>query len=69
MPHNLTMTNGQYMRIETAAGGLGASPRAFVREAHKLLSPKGRTRAMRAERHSWIRSGLAVLIDNKEMLP
>ena len=57
------MNDAQYMRIETLAGGLGCGNRAFIKAAHTLLSPLGRSRYRREVRHSWLREGLAKLND------
>ena len=52
------MTFAQYLRIETAAGGVGCSDRQFIKYAHVLLSPDGRKRWLRDARHEWLRDGL-----------
>lgn len=52
------MTQGQYMRVETDAGGMGCTYRAFVRAAWGMLSPEGKRQGARAARHIWIRDGL-----------
>ena len=55
----MTMTDGQFFRIDTIAGGSGASDRAFIRAAWSRLSAEGKSKEARALRHAWIRSGLA----------
>ena len=55
------MQFSQYCRIETAAGGVGCTPRQFIKAAHGLLSPKGKNRQSREARHAWLREGLAML--------
>lgn len=52
------MLYAQYCRIEWNAGGVGCSVRGFLRECRKLLSDKGKSFAMREQRHAWLRAGL-----------
>ncbi len=52
------MMFAQYCRIETKAGGISATNRAFVRAAHSLLSNRGKSQQMRLMRHRWLREGL-----------
>lgn len=53
------MMTSTYLRIETRAGGLGASPREFVRAAHKSLRPEvRRSFAHRSARHQFLRDVL-----------
>lgn len=49
---------GQYCRIETAAGGLWCSDRAFIRQCLALLAPGWHARKFREARHKWIREHL-----------
>lgn len=54
------MNYSQYCRIESAAGGVACSDRAFIRAALRLISEKHRrARSKRAARHEWLRAGLA----------
>lgn len=55
----MQMTWAQFQRIETLAGGIAATNRAFIRAAHSRLSREGKARRNREARHAWIRSGLA----------
>ena len=57
------MLYSQYERIESIAGGVGASNRQFVRACHTRLNKLAKTRKMRSERHDWIRGGLAHFAD------
>ena len=52
------MIHTQAMRIESLAGGVAATNRQFIRAAHTLLSTKGKSAAMRKQRHEWLRGGL-----------
>ena len=54
----MKMSYAQYLRIETSAGGVTASPRAFIRACRKRLSAAGKGRQCRSLRHMWIRDGL-----------
>ena len=54
------MLASQYMRIESRAGGTQCSARDFVRACHEILNPLGRGRALRDERHGWIKAGLKI---------
>ena len=47
-----------YCRIETAAGGVYASPRALVRATRARFRPEALTREHREARHAYIRSVL-----------
>ena len=55
----MEMPWSQYLRIESAAGGIGCTDRQFIRACHSKLMPSAKTRQQRASRHAWIRSGLA----------
>ncbi len=61
----MKMPYAQYLRIETLAGGVTASPRAFIHACHKRLSATGRGRECRSMRHAWIRDGLARLASER----
>ena len=63
----MNMTFAQYLRIETAAGGIGCSYREFIRAARGMLSKEGKSRAMREARHIWIRDGLDRLESARRM--
>lgn len=52
------MTFAQYLRIETIAGGVGCTDRAFIKALHSRLSDRGKTREHRDWRHTLIRAGL-----------
>lgn len=55
------MNFSQYCRIESAAGGIGASDRTFIRAALKLIKPESRfLRKQRDIRHEWLRDGLKI---------
>ena len=54
------MMYSQYCRIETKAGGVRCTDRAFVRACHTKLRASGKTREKRTIRHEWIREGLAI---------
>lgn len=53
------MTTDQFKQIESEAGGINASNRAFIRAARLGLSAHGKSRITRHFRHAWLRSGLA----------
>ena len=61
----MKMPYAQYLRIETAAGGVKASPCSFVRACHKRLSAAGRGRGCREQRHRWMRDGLRRLASER----
>lgn len=61
----MKMPYAQYLRIETSAGGVTASPVSFVRACHKRLSATGRGRECRSMRHMWIRDGLQRLASER----
>ncbi len=54
------MLHAQFMRIETKAGGIAASNRAFIKAARTLLSEEGRSAKQRDARKAWLRRGLAL---------
>ena len=47
------MIHAQYNRLNVH---VGASSRRVIRAAFKMLSTKGRSRAMRQQRHDWLRA-------------
>jgi hypothetical protein len=55
----------QYLRLCVR---VTASPRAVIRAAHRMLSRKGRTRAMRAARHAWLRSMLQYHENDRQLV-
>lgn len=55
------MFHTTYLRIEAAAGGVHATPREFIRAARRVITKKGKSRAMREQRHQFIRDGLQIL--------
>lgn len=57
----MSMTFGQYQRIETAAGGIHCTAREFVKAARELIHDEGMGHEYRALRHVWLRSGLHML--------
>lgn len=57
----MKMPWSQYLRIESIAGGIGCTPRQFVKACHSRLMPSARGREQRAARHAWIRDGLRQL--------
>lgn len=61
----MKMPYSQYLRIETAAGGVTTSPVSFIRACHKCLSATGRGRECRSLRHEWIRNGLTRLASER----
>lgn len=50
---------GQYCRVERKAGGVGCTERQLIRAARTFLTPSALTRALRAERHEWLRDLLS----------
>ena len=52
------MMFSQYLRIESLAGGVGCSPREFIKAAHSRLAPTAKKHAQRTARHQWLREGL-----------
>lgn len=63
----MNMTDAQFLRIETLAGGCACGNRAFIRAARTRLSVEGKSRQSREKRHAWIRSGLAKRRKSKSM--
>jgi len=61
----MKMSYAQYLRIETSAGGVTASPRAFIRACRCRLSATGRGRGCREQRHRWMRDGLRRLTSER----
>ena len=62
------MLFSQYCRIETRAGGLGCTDVEFIRSAHKSLHGPARFHHLyRADRHAWLRDGLALLAQSRAM--
>lgn len=61
------MMYAQYCRIESAAGGVTITPRAFVRAAHGFITDSGKDRAKRTPRHAWLRRGLTHLANAQVM--
>lgn len=60
------MLFSQYVRIETRAGGLGCTNVEFIRAAHKSLLSQSRFHHLyRADRHAWLRDGLALLAQSR----
>ena len=61
------MFNGQYLRIERQAGGVGCTDADFIRSAHTLLLKQSRFHHIhRAQRHEWLREGLAMLEKSRQ---
>lgn len=57
----------QYCRIETRAGGVGCTDVEFIRAAHKSLLSQSRFHHLyRADRHAWLREGLALLEESRQ---
>jgi hypothetical protein len=52
------MLYSQYLRIQTRAGGLGASNRQIVKAVHSMLKPSALTQKSRANRHKIIKMAL-----------
>lgn len=57
----IKMSHITYCRIETDAGGLGCSDRAFVRAALRKIVRTDKDRNVRKLQHEWIRDGLRQL--------
>ena len=61
------MLFSQYFCIEARAGGVGCTNVEFIRSAHKsLFHPARFHRAYRADRHAWLREGLALLEKSRQ---
>ena len=61
------MFNGQYLRIERQAGGVGCTDADFIRSAHTLLLKQSRFHHIhREQRHEWLREGLAMLEKSRQ---
>ena len=61
------MFNGQYLRIERQAGGVGCTDADFIRSAHTLLLKQSRFHHIhRKQRHEWLREGLAMLEKSRQ---
>ena len=54
------MTYGQYLRLETMAGGVGCTDKQFIAACHSVLKNKF-SRDERDDRHRFIRNGLEYL--------
>jgi hypothetical protein len=66
--NDMHMTSGQYMRIETAAGGVGCTEREFIRAARTLLDDQAKNNHQwRQQRHDWLRDGLRKRADSLEL--
>ena len=61
------MLHSQFMRIETKAGGIAASNRAFIKAAHTLLSSEGRSSKQRDARKVWLREALALRVEADQL--
>lgn len=61
------MLHSQYLRLETKAGGVVCTPREFIKAAHGVLTPRGRGREFRQDRHDWLRDGLRQLNNSKRV--
>ena len=48
------ITHGTYCRVESAAGGVYASPRAMIRALRSKLTAGAKTREHREKRHAMI---------------
>ena len=61
------MFNAQYLRVERQAGGVGCTNAEFIRSAHTLLLKQSRFHHIhRAQRHAWLREGLALLEESRQ---
>ena len=61
------MIYSQYCRIEKRAGGVGCTNVEFIRAAHKSLLSQSRFHHLyRADRHAWLRAGLALLEKSRQ---
>ena len=54
------MPFAQFLRIETAAGGIASTNRQFIKAARAVLSSNSLGFEKRKARHSWLREGLAL---------
>ncbi len=52
------MLFSQYCRIETMAGGAKCTRLELIRAARTMLSPYGKSRQARDNRHQWMREAL-----------
>jgi hypothetical protein len=48
----------QYLRIQTKAGGIGASNRQIIKAVHSMLKPSALTHNSRENRHKIIKMAL-----------
>lgn len=61
------MPFNEFCRIETRAGGVGCTNVEFIRSAHKSLLRQARFNHLyRADRHAWLREGLALLEKSRQ---
>ena len=61
------MFYSQYLRVEKQAGGVGCTNAEFIRSAHTLLLKQSRFQHIhRAQRHAWLREGLALLEESRQ---
>ncbi len=52
------MFYSQYLRLESKAGGVASSNRAFIKACHSVITKQGKEHVNRDARHAWIKSGL-----------
>jgi hypothetical protein len=62
------MLHSQFTRIETKAGGVAASNRAFIKAARTLLSSNGRSAKQRDARKAWLREALALRVTANKIM-
>ena len=62
------MPYAQYLRVESAAGGIGCTYKEFVRACHSMLAPNARGFDKRELRHAWIRDGLRKLREARALI-
>jgi hypothetical protein len=61
------MMYSQYLRIESLAGGVGCSNRAFIRAALSRLKKKARRKiSLRGARHAYLKAGLEYLAQSRK---
>ena len=65
----MKMPWSQYLRIESIAGGIGCTPREFIKACHTRLAPSAKTYVQREARHAWIRDGLRQLRSARRLIP
>lgn len=60
----MTATVGQYNRCDVPTH---ATNRQLIRQAYRLLSVEGKTRALRQARHAWLRGLIRIHLQGQDL--